>query len=349
MKDKDIIFRFINGKVRPIKVTNQYMNDKIRNERKGKKVDYQKYLETRNNSIDKFIAINGIVDVLSEKHANELLQLGVPEELLPYGYAFRDDYDMTEDIKAVGKEEWVNRYIKQAQETKKRDEEYQKDKIKFDKYDKDRERAEKYLDSLNYNGEGSKKYKDYETDDVSYEIEDGTLKTITNDWGYKDETEHYFNTLDEPTTIAIGDYTSQTEHYNYAYYNNILNNNWEGEQLDEEATERIKLIDKAIDGSTIDEDMYVYRAGDIAYIDDKGEIMSKGYMSTSLFNGVESYTDSPDIFKIRVPKGTKGLYIGGNTMSWVQEYEVLFGRNTILKVLGKNNDGTIECIIIKRS
>lgn len=320
--------------------------------KKEKKVDYQKYLETRKNSIAGFIAVDGIVENLSEKKANELLNLGIEEELLPYVYPIKDDYNLEEAFKYSdgGKEEWIRRFRESAIRKKEEDEEYQVKKAKWGQEQEARDNAEKLIEHLskNYDGNGDKKFKDYENDDIKCELDPETLHTITDAWAYKDDTEGYFDELDYDTQKAIEDYTSQTEHYNYAYYNNIMNGNWPNRQLDDEAKNRIKLIDKAIDGSTITENMYVYRNFDRMYIDKDGYITSKGYISTSLYKSpTEQYFDYEDIMKLRVPEGTKGVYVGANTMSMVAEYEILFGRDTKIRVIGRNKDNTIECEIVK--
>ena len=344
MQDK----RWITWKGRRILVN---ANGTIAKE-KEKKVDYQNYLDKRKNSIAGFIAPNGIVENLSEKKANELLNLGIEEELLPYVYPIKDEYDLQDAFlhSEGGKEDWIRRFRESAIRKKEEDEEYQVKKAKWGREDEARKNAENLIKHLskNYDGNGNKEFRDYENDDIKCETDPETLHTITDAWAYKDETEGYFDELDFDTQKAVEDYTSQTEHYNYAYFNNILNENWPSKQLDDEAKDRIKLIDKAINGSTITENMYVYRNFDRMYIDKDGYITSKGYMSTSLYKGpTEQYFDNEDIMKLRVPKGTKGLYVGANTMSMVPEYEIIFGRDIKIRVIGMNKDNTIECEIVR--
>jgi hypothetical protein len=157
----------------------------------------------------------------------------------------------------------------------------------------------------------------------------------------------HFDTLTEDEQVAVQDYTDENAKYNYRYFNNILNGHWKDKQIDAEGKKRMKDIDDAINSSTIDENLYLYRATNRAHITKDAMLLNKGYSSTSLFKDVVEDFDNGDILKIRVPKGTKGLYIGAETMSMVAEYEVLLGRNTKLQVLGKNSDGTIECIIVE--
>lgn len=336
----------INGTHVFIKNGQSPMDAFIRQKGKNKKVDYKKYLEERDKTTDKYIAVGGKVDVLSEKRANELLEMGVDEELLPHAYPLRDDYPIKEAMEKD--KDWLERYIEDAKKNKERNEKHWAEQLEWEKEKQKRKSIENAINKLDYDGKGSKKYKDYDTDQVGYEIDNDTLKTITNDWAYKDDTVEYFITLDDEVQEAIADYTDENAKYNYKMYNNILNEHWEQKELDELGKKRVKQIDDAINNSTIDEDMYLYRAGDIIHINDDMTMNNKGYMSTTLYKKTADFFDNVDIFKIRVPKGTKGLYIGANTMSMVQEDEVLLGRNTLIKIIGRNKDGTIECEIIKR-
>ena len=345
MNEQDGRWVTMNGAHVFIKNGQSPMDAFIKQKGGTKKVDYKKYLEERDKTIDKFIATNGQVDIMSEEMVNKLRDAGVPEELLAHAYPLKDGYDL--EGKMAENPNFLNQYIEYAKKNKQRDEKHWAEQIEWEKEKERQSKINERIDKMNYDGKGSKKYKDYDTDQVSYKIDNETLATITNDWAYKDETRQYFDTLDDKTAEAILDYTNENEIYNYKHYNNILNGHWEGRDLDDISRARVKLIDKAIENSTIDEDMYLYRNTSLEHVKDDMTMTSKGYLSTSLFKEDIEHFDEPDVFKIRVPKGTKGLYIGSNTMSWVDESEVLLGRNTTIKIIGRNKDGTIECEIIK--
>ena len=118
--------------------------------------------------------------------------------------------------------------------------------------------------------------------------------------------------------------------------------------FDEEDTktldETIKQIDSSISGKT-DSNMMVYRgiaigAGDI----DVGDVISNaGFTSTSAVKDVAddfaNYYGGTTI-SIKIPAGTKALFIGYNTGGDFDEAEVLFGRGASIKIVGKE-DGAI--------
>lgn len=129
-----------------------------------------------------------------------------------------------------------------------------------------------------------------------------------------------------------------------AYLRGFLKHPETNEPLDGESTfysdnpttisSAIKEIDEKISSHTAPENMYVYRGlkkppgfrNEIGY-----EFIDKGYVSTSL-SSHQAGTFKSDIhflYRIKVPKGSHGLYIFGN------EREFILPRNTRFKIVSK--------------
>ena len=116
----------------------------------------------------------------------------------------------------------------------------------------------------------------------------------------------------------------------------------------------VNSIDKIINKNTIGEDLILYRGTSAEYyyrytIGD--EITMYNYVSTSLkenkandfIRSVKTYNKQPLKMIIIANKNTKGIYIGENTLSPENEYEVLLNRNTKYKITNiKDVDGIRE-------
>ena len=64
-------------------------------------------------------------------------------------------------------------------------------------------------------------------------------------------------------------------------------------------------------------------------------LIERAYLSTSLIKGSELKSEIQ--LKINVPKGIAFLYIGKNSVS-PEQTEMLFGKNTLMKEIGKNGN-----------
>ena len=128
---------------------------------------------------------------------------------------------------------------------------------------------------------------------------------------------------------------------NYKLINSALRKNKE-----ERYQNDIANISRAVYKSTIDKDIECIRNSSVQFLEDNGFtaetvsvndiLVEKGFMSTYLFKPNLRYS-AKIILIIRVHKGTHGAYINnilplsGNK----SEYEMLFNKNTKLKVLEK--------------
>lgn len=110
--------------------------------------------------------------------------------------------------------------------------------------------------------------------------------------------------------------------------------------------EDIKLIDSAISKFQLNHDLVVVYSGTDAHhymswkVGDEKEI--KAYLSTSAKESIaKSFyynTAEPLIIEIRVPKGTKCLYIGNNTKYKTKQAELLLGRGIRYKVIERKKN-----------
>lgn len=129
---------------------------------------------------------------------------------------------------------------------------------------------------------------------------------------------------------------------NYQKINTALReNNKERYQKD------IKNISSAIDKSIIDKDIVCIRNSSVKFLEANGFtiesiipnaiLTEKGFMSTYLFKPRWRFT-AKIVLIIKVLKGARGAYIN-NILPWwsgnKSEYEMLFNKNTKLKVIGK--------------
>lgn len=129
---------------------------------------------------------------------------------------------------------------------------------------------------------------------------------------------------------------------NYQKINSALReNNKEHYQND------IENISSAIDKSIIDRDIVCIRNSSVKFLEANGFttesivpnaiLTEKGFMSTYLFKPKWRFT-AKIVLIVKVRKGTRGAYIN-NILPWwsgnKSEYEMLFNKNTRLKVVEK--------------
>lgn len=148
---------------------------------------------------------------------------------------------------------------------------------------------------------------------------------------------------------AISEYTDENYRNNYLLINGRLNRE---EILADDTKRNVDLIQKAISANPLKKDMMVYRAVDLKDFDNiriGSEIYNKGFTSTSLTEYVAKKFEygkyEPAMIEIQVPAGTKGVYIGADTFSQMNEKEILFGLNTkitIIEVNGNRLKGVIK-------
>jgi SPP1 gp7 family putative phage head morphogenesis protein len=105
----------------------------------------------------------------------------------------------------------------------------------------------------------------------------------------------------------------------------------------------VKNLDNAIDKFKLDRDIVTFRGTDAAYYKGLaiGDVFKeKVYYSTSaeekIAKEMAKQNQTPIMAEIRVPKGSKGLYIGDNTEYSKDQSEFLLKRGTKYLVIGKN-------------
>ena len=109
------------------------------------------------------------------------------------------------------------------------------------------------------------------------------------------------------------------------------------------AIAHIKHIEMAMEKFQLDDDIIVYRGANAKFYQGytKGDIfdgeifysttLDKGF-AQGFYNDVMSYGEIPVMLEIKVPKGTKCIYIGSNT-SYDDEQELLLSNTLKYKVL----------------
>jgi SPP1 gp7 family putative phage head morphogenesis protein len=155
----------------------------------------------------------------------------------------------------------------------------------------------------------------------------------------QEQTNQYFDKLDDNVKKQVGDYTTDY----YTDINNALHGNI---RMTDNIKGKITGIDTAIDGFEIKENMTVFRGTNAAYYSDweTGGIKKfDAYASTSVLKSEARWFykrqnklgNEPIMLEIRVPAGTKGLYIGGKTDFKVNQAELLLSRGLSYKVIEK--------------
>lgn len=153
-----------------------------------------------------------------------------------------------------------------------------------------------------------------------------------------------YNKLSSDEKEAMYDYCMG----GYQDINDYLNGKFEGY---ENIGKVITAIDDAMSKYTLEQDMTVYRKTGLQFYDNykEGDVFQeKMYYSTSLSkniaDNVSDYHDNPITAEIRVPKGTKSIYVGNNT-EFEFEAELLLGRDLSYKVVEKTDNNIILEVI----
>lgn len=176
------------------------------------------------------------------------------------------------------------------------------------------------------------------------------IKEYKEEKDFKNENENllYENQIDKlndtANEAAIKEYTGYTGIGSYENINKYLNDKIQLSDYQKNIVEKnIKLIDESIKQETKNE-FYTYRG--IAINENEisvgDEIINKGFTSTSVSKEIaqdfaNNYNGS--LIQVEVPKGTKALYIGSHSGSGFNEEELLFGRNSKIIIIKKNEKG----------
>jgi hypothetical protein len=109
--------------------------------------------------------------------------------------------------------------------------------------------------------------------------------------------------------------------------------------------ETIHQIDGCIQSETT-RNILLYRGQDkpASFFSVGDRIINRGFTSTSISEGVAhefAFENNGCTIGIKVPKGTKALFIGGGSSFEQDEGEMLFGRNGIITIT-KVEDGRVE-------
>jgi hypothetical protein len=156
----------------------------------------------------------------------------------------------------------------------------------------------------------------------------------------QEQTNQYFDKLTDNVKQTITGYTN----YDYTDINNALHGNI---SMIDDLKAKVADIDKAVDGFEIKESMTVFRGTNAAYYSDweMGNIKKfDAYASTSLLKSDAKWFykrqsklgNEPIMLEIRVPAGTKGMYIGDQTGFKVNQAELLLNRGLSYKVIEKS-------------
>lgn len=134
---------------------------------------------------------------------------------------------------------------------------------------------------------------------------------------------------------ALKDYTG----YNYQNINGLLRKGEEDITNVSKQKDRVKGIDNALDKlPRTPKNMKVFRgvSNNVANNMTVGDtVVDKGFMSTSLNKRFGSAWSGAVAIEIRVPKGSKGAYLGTISNQGNNESEFLLPRGSKLKVLSK--------------
>lgn len=152
---------------------------------------------------------------------------------------------------------------------------------------------------------------------------------------------------------TIGGLNTYTEEY-YADVNYYLR---EGKFADNDkeycdfVKRTITDLDRTIKNYNLQEDIVTYKGTSSLYYDKykEGEVfILKDFNSTSIDKQISDRVfkdkENPYMLEIRVPKGTKGMYLGRNSANSTEK-EFLIDRNTKYKVISKENNYMILEVI----
>ncbi len=147
---------------------------------------------------------------------------------------------------------------------------------------------------------------------------------------------------------AIKAYTTNSEdkEINYKVINDYLNGKINpAPEVKTKLDETIHQIDGCIQSETT-RNILLYRGQDkpASFFSVGDRIINRGFTSTSISEGVAhefAFENNGCTIGIKVPKGTKALFIGGGSSFEQDEGEMLFGRNGIITIT-KVEDGRVE-------
>jgi len=179
------------------------------------------------------------------------------------------------------------------------------------------------------------------------------------DWG-EENFDEFVESLSDEEILAMSSYRVQA----YDPINDYLRKG----KLDpyaiyteEEVRELIPMIEGVLDKTQIPEEVYAYRAMRMPEFKDPKEMIGEtftdfGFASTTMVPHMthvwmEQPSETPRfVAKIRIPQGTNAAYISHITHKdqnyYPEETEILLQRNTRFRILGLNNDGSIDMEVI---
>jgi len=136
----------------------------------------------------------------------------------------------------------------------------------------------------------------------------------------------------------------------------LYGNSTDSPQVQEMYRKDIQLIDSAMDKFSLDRNLVAYSGTKAKHYIDWNvgdEKTIPAYLSTTLKPKIAKsfYDDAkkqsePLMIEVRVPKGTKCLYVGDNTKYIEREDELLLGRGLKYKVIAKKGDKMIIEVIL---
>jgi hypothetical protein len=157
---------------------------------------------------------------------------------------------------------------------------------------------------------------------------------------FQEQANQYFDKLTNDVKQTIRGYTVE----DYTDINNALYGNI---RITDNIQKKVANLDRAVDGFEIKENMTVFRGTNAAYYSDweAGSVKKiEAYASTSLVRDTAKWFykrhkkmgNEPIMLEIRVPAGTKGIYIGEKTDFKVNQDELLLNRGLSYKVLERS-------------
>lgn len=183
--------------------------------------------------------------------------------------------------------------------------------------------------------------------------ESGKFKDKSNSYKIlnEDEIEKFQKSSDECYNKLTSDEREAMYDYSMGGYqdvNDYLNNKFEGY---ENTKEIIEKIDCSMNKYKLEEDVVTYRGTNANHYSNykEGDTFSeKMYYSTSLNKNIAStFADDKNnsiIAEVRVPKGTKCIYVGDNT-NYEFEAELLLSRDLSYRVVEKSDSNIVLEVI----
>ncbi len=131
-----------------------------------------------------------------------------------------------------------------------------------------------------------------------------------------------------------------------------INGTLRGHRPEDEKTpyynEQTKLIDDALASSRVPYNMTAYRGMVDPGLSPGDVFEDKGFVSTSMSHSIAaaraSQAENGIVARIRVPQGTTGAYV--ETVTPIDQAELLLNRGTRYRVIGKSDDGMLDLEVI---